>query len=226
MRGSTTVDLGHEEDTYFVREYDASNALRIPEQLVHIIVANDAVMITFPSHKLAINRLITLITNEAIKWLDNRAKIEAFWYGIDAILTLGGAIVVVRTFEDKAETLGNKSDLSGLSPAEKIKGNLTHAVILRHVVHCLAPAFEGASQGFLGMIAAAATLGAEALKTGVLGMTNGVVEIKLGGKVPLAVVCVLPPDIIRVEGEECLIGGHAGCTAVKQLHCEVELPAL
>jgi hypothetical protein len=215
VRRSTIIDPGHKRETYFVGEYDASDALWIPEQLVHIIVANDAIMITFPSHKLAIKRLVALITNEAIKRFDNRAKVEAFRYGIDAILALGGAVVIIRTFKDKAEALGNKSNLSGLSPAEKIEGDLTHAVILGHIVHRLAPAFKGTSQRFLRMASAAATFRAKALKTGVLGMTNGVIEIQLGGKVPLAIICVLAPDIIRVEGEECLIGGHAGCTAVK-----------
>jgi len=183
-------------------------------------------VITFPSHKLAINSLITLVTNEAVKWLDDCAKVEAFRYGIDAILALGRAIVVIRTFEDKAEALGNESDLSGFSPAEKIKGNLTHAVILGHVVHCLTPPFKGASQRFLGMVATTTTLRAEALKAWVLSVTDSVVEIKLGGKVPLAVVCMLATDIVRVKGEEGLIWRHAGRTAVKKLHCEVELSSL
>jgi hypothetical protein len=221
-----TIGPGHERQTYFVCEHDASDALWIPEELVYIVVANNAIMITFPSHKLAIDRLVTLITNEAVKGFDNRAKVEAFRHGIDAILALRGAVVVIRTFKDKAEALGDKSDLSSFSPTEKIKGNLTHAVILRHVVHCLTPAFKGTSQRFLGMTAAAPTLRAEALKTRVLSMTDSVVEIKLGGKVPLAVICVLATDIVRVESEQCLVGGHARCTAVKQLHREVELPAL
>ena len=42
-------------------------------------------MITFPSHKLANNRLVALITNGAVEGLNNRAKVEAFRNGIDAI---------------------------------------------------------------------------------------------------------------------------------------------
>jgi len=53
-------------------------------------------------------------------------------------------------------------------------------------------------------------------------MTNNIVEIKLGSKVPLAVICVLAPDVVRVKDEECLVG-HARRTAVKQVHREVEL---
>jgi hypothetical protein len=209
--------------THLVCEYNASNALWIPEQLVHIIVTNDAIMITFSSHKLSINGLIALITNEAVKGLNNRAKVEALWDGIDAILALGRAVVVIRAFEDKAEALGNESDLRCFSPAKEVKGYLTHTVVLGHVVHCLTPTFKGTSQGFLGMVAATAPLRAEALKTWVLSMTDGIVEIELGGKVPLAVICMLPPDIVRVKCEECLVGGHPRRTAVKQVHREVEL---
>ena len=180
-------------------------------------------MITFSSQKLAINGLVALITNEAVKGLNNRAKVEAFWDGIDAILALGRAVVVIRAFEDKAEALRNEADLRCFSPAKEVKGHLTHAVVLGHVVHCLTPTFEGTSQGFLGMVAATATLRPEALKTWVLSMTNGIVKIKLGSKVPLAVICVLAPDVVRVEGKECLVGGHARRTAVKQVHREVEL---
>ena len=54
-------------------------------------------------------------------------------------------------------------------------------------------------------------------------MTDGIVKIELSGKVPLAIVCVLATDIVRVKGEESLIWRHAGRAAIKKLHCEVEL---
>ena len=87
-----------------------SNSLWIPEQLVHITVTN-AIMITFSLHKLSINGLIALITNEAVKGLNNCTKVEAFWDGIDAILAIRRAVIVIRAFEDKAEARGNESDL-------------------------------------------------------------------------------------------------------------------
>ena len=98
-----------------------------------------------------------------------------------------------------------------------------HAVVLGHVIHCWTPTFEGASQGFLRIVAATAPLRAEGLKTWVLSMTDGIVKIELDSKVPLAVICVQPPDVIHVKCEECLVGGHARRTAVKQVHREVEL---
>ena len=104
--------------------------------------------------------------------------------------------------------------LAPILPSKGVKGCLTHAVVLGHVVHCLMPTFEGASQGCLRMAAATAPLRVEALKTWVLSMTDGIVEIELGSKVPLAVICVQPPDVIHVRCEKCLVGGHVRRTAV------------
>jgi len=73
------------------------------------------------------------------------------------------------------------------------------------------------------MIATSATLRAEALKTWDLSMTDSIVKIELGSKVPLAVICMLPPDVVRMKGEECLVGRHARRTAIKKVHREVEL---
>ena len=69
--------------------HNANNALRIPEQLVYIIVTNGVIVIMLSSHELAINGLIVLITNKAIRWLDNRAEVESFWDGIDAVWQSG-----------------------------------------------------------------------------------------------------------------------------------------
>jgi hypothetical protein len=43
--------------------------------------------------------------------LDNRAEVESFRDGIDAVLTIGRAVVVIGAFENKAEALGHESDL-------------------------------------------------------------------------------------------------------------------
>ena len=73
------------------------------------------------------------------------------------------------------------------------------------------------------MAAATAPLGAEALKTLVLSMTDSIVEIELGSKVPLVVICAQPLDVIRMKCEGYLVGGHARRTTVKQVHHEVKL---
>ena len=59
------------------------------------------IMITFPSHKLAVNRPVALIMNEAVEGLNNRAEVEAFWNGIDAILALGRVVVVIQAYRYK-----------------------------------------------------------------------------------------------------------------------------
>lgn len=56
----------------------------------------------FSSHKLDIHGPIAPITNEAIKWLDNHMEVESFWDGIDAVLTVGRAVVVIGAFENKS----------------------------------------------------------------------------------------------------------------------------
>jgi hypothetical protein len=58
------------------------------------------IVISFSLHKLAINRLIALITNEAIKWLDSYAElnIKPFWDGVDVVLAIRRAVVVIVAF--------------------------------------------------------------------------------------------------------------------------------
>jgi hypothetical protein len=129
-------------------------------------------MITFSPHKLAINGLIALIMNEAIKWLDNRAEVESFWDGIDKVLASGRAVVVVGAFENKAEALGHESDLRCFSPAKETKGYLSHTVVLGHVIHRLTPTFQGTT-----VVKDFPPLREEAPKSWVSSMTNCVVEI-------------------------------------------------
>ena len=57
-KGDQHIDPCHKRLTYLVCEHNASDALWIPEQLVHIIVTNDVIMITSSPHKLSINGLI------------------------------------------------------------------------------------------------------------------------------------------------------------------------
>jgi hypothetical protein len=113
--------------------------------------------------------------------------------------------------------------LSHLSPAKEIKGYLAHAVILGHVIHHLTPAFKGTCEGLLRVAAATTMLQVEALETRILGMANSIIEVKLCGKVPLAIVCVLTTNVVGMEGEKCLIGRHSRCMAVKEVHHKVKL---
>jgi hypothetical protein len=50
-----------------------------------------------------------------------RADVEASWVRIDAILALKREVVVIRAFGDKAEALGNESDLHWSPPSQRDK---------------------------------------------------------------------------------------------------------
>ena len=64
-KGDQHIDPCHKRLTYLVCEHNASDALWIPEQLVHIIVTNDHdhVLTAQTFHQ----RTHSLITNEAVK---------------------------------------------------------------------------------------------------------------------------------------------------------------
>jgi hypothetical protein len=55
-----------------------------------------------------------------------------------------------------------------------------------------------------------------------VGETNGIVEIEVSGKVPLAVVGIFATNVIGVKRKERLIRGHARCTRIKQNHQVIE----
>ena len=65
--------------------------------------------------------------------------------------------------------------------------------------------------------------GLEAVETRVLSLSHGVVKVELRRKIPLPVVRMLATDVVGVEGEESLVRCHTRCSAVKQLHGEIEL---
>ena len=56
------------------------------------------------------------------------------------------------------------------------------------------------------MVAATAAFRADAPETCSMIMTNGVIVIKPGSKVP-RVSCVSPPDVVRMKSGRCLVGG-------------------
>ena len=75
-------------------------------------------MIPLSPHELAVNNLVSLITDEAIERLYDPSQVNAFLHGVYLVLTLRRPIVVVRTLEDEAQALGDKSHLRALAPAE------------------------------------------------------------------------------------------------------------
>jgi hypothetical protein len=67
------------------------------------------------------------------------------------------------------------------------------------------------------------TLGFEALEARVLYLAYGVVEVKLGGKVPSAVVGVWTTNVVCVNGKEGIVWRHPRCPTVEKLHQKIEL---
>jgi len=172
-------------------------------------------MVAFPPNEFSINNLIALISHEAVYGLDDMRQVKTLWNWVCSVLTLGATIVVVGAFEDEAHALGHKTNITTLSPAQQVEGQLTETVIVAHVVHGIPPTVQGTIQRLAACSLDGAALDtSQSLNTRVLRLPNGVIKIELSGKVPFPIVCMLTTDIISVEGEEGLVGGHAGGAGV------------
>lgn len=110
--------------TYPASKDNLGQTLRIPKELVNVIIANYIGMVPLLAHKLAINDFVSLISHEPVKGLDDRLKIQALFDGFDPILTLRAPVIIIRAFEDKAQALRYESDVARLAPEEQIQGNL------------------------------------------------------------------------------------------------------
>jgi hypothetical protein len=214
--------------TDFVGENDSRDALRVPEELVDVVVPDDVLVILLPLEKLALDDLVPLISDEPVERLDDRPEVETLWHRLDPVLALGRSVVVVGALEDEAEALRNESDLGGLTPTEKEERDLPEPVVLAHVVHGGPPSVDSAverllrgSRRTLGFLLPAGDR-LDSGEAGVLGGSDSVIEIELGGEVPLSVVGVLSTDVVGVKGEERLVGRHSRRSRVELDHEEVE----
>ena len=90
---------------HLVRKDDTSNSFRVPEQLIHVIVTNDLVVIPFPPYKFPLHHLVALIPDESVERLDDRPQVEALRYWLHPVLALRRAVVVVGALEDEAQAL-------------------------------------------------------------------------------------------------------------------------
>lgn|SRR5712675_1904518 len=103
-------------------------------------------MISLSSHELAVHNFIALIPNKPVERLDDRLQIYALGNGISPVLTLRTSVVVVGAFEDEAQTLWDKAYITRFTPTQKVKGKLSKAVVLTHIVHRIAPAVKSIVQ--------------------------------------------------------------------------------
>ena len=158
--------------------------------------------------------LVNLILNKPIQGFDDSPHVLR--YRLHPLLTLWRPVVIICTFKEVAQTFGREANLSGLTQSDEDN----------RIGSCCSPRL---STG-LGQLQAtfhdvnfclALTPGVEAIRF--LSLPDGVVKVKLGGKVPLVVVRIVTTDVISVQRNQHLIWGHAGCPAIQELHHKVEL---
>lgn len=182
-------------------------------------------MVLLLPHKLSVDNLVALVSNKVVQRLDDGTEVDAFGYRVDAVLALRTPVVIVRAFEDEAHALGHETDVASFSPTQQVKGDLSQTIVLAHVVHGIPPAVESGVEGFRAS-GFPTFYALQALKPRILGLTNGVIEIELSSKVPLAVIGVLSTNVVGVDSEEGLVRAHSRSPRVQQLHEEVELDTL
>lgn len=74
------------DETGFVLEGNSLNTFGVPEELVHIIITNDLVVVILTTNVLAIHDLISLITAVLIQRSDDLVEVREFFHGLDAVL--------------------------------------------------------------------------------------------------------------------------------------------
>ena len=198
-------------ETYPITEQNLGYPLWIPEQLVDVVVPNDLIVVLFFPNELAIDDFVSLVTYETIQGFNHGLEIESFRNGIHSILTLGTPIVVVRALENEAQTFRRETNIPGFAPAQQIESDLPKSVVVTHVVHSIPPSIQSTVKRF-DTTALGPFYAFESLEAGILGLSDGVVKVKLGGEIPFAIVGMLPTNVVSVKGEKRLIRRHAGCT--------------
>jgi hypothetical protein len=224
-----SLSRGDIDETSLVGQDNSADTLGVPKELIDIIVTDSLVVVLFSSQEFTVNDLVTLITQELVERLDDGSEVQSFGDSVDPVLTFGRSVVIVGTLEDEAQALGHESDLSSFTPTKEVKSHLSKSVILRHVVHGRPPSGGGRLERLLlsgsglglDILLSTPGNGSDSSETGVVGCTDGVVEIELSSKVPFSVVGVFTTNVVGVESEKSLIGRHSRCSRVELDHEEV-----
>ena len=111
-------------------EGDALDTLGVPEELVHVIVTDNLVVVTLLSDVLALEDLVTLISAVLVQRCDGVVEESELLDRLDAVLASRRVEEVVRALVDEAENLRHVTDLVGLTPAEEVESNLADSVVL------------------------------------------------------------------------------------------------
>jgi len=201
-----------------ISEENLGETLWIPEKLIDVIIPDDLIVIFLLPNELSVNNFVTLVTHEAIQGLDDSLEINALGDGVDSVLALRTAVVIICAFENEAQTLWHEANIASFPPAQEVKGNLSKTIVLAHVIHSIPPTIKSTVKGF-----GTGTLDTlETLETRILGLANGIVEIELSSKVPFAIISMLASNIIGVDGDKSLIRTHARCAGIEKVHQEIK----
>jgi len=145
-----SLTWGDVDKTGLVLQNDSFDSLRIPEQLIYIVVSDDLVVISFASDVFAIVNLVALIAHVLIERGNDIVEIIPFLERFVARLTFRRAKIIVATFEDEGKTFRNKTNLIGLTPTTQIQRKLPCTIMLRHLIHLCLPTILG---GFKTIVA-------------------------------------------------------------------------
>lgn len=226
---------GHVDETALILQDDALDTFGVPEKLVHVIVTDNVIVVALPPDVLAIDDLVTLIAAVLVERCDDLFQVGTFFDRLGSVLAFRALVVVVRTFEDEAETLGHKSDLIGFTPAKEEESDLSDALVLGHSVHASLPSVLGSFEtvvtleffeslfhvlGILIFRCGLSCFPRSAVRLPELHVrkADGVIKVEVSSKVPFSVVGVIPSDVVGMEGQKGLVGSHTGCTGIQKRH--------
>ena len=130
-----SLTCGNIDDSGLVLQNDSFDALRIPEQLIYVVVSDDFVVISFASNVFAVINLVALTPDILIERGNDIVEIVPFLERFVARLTFRRAKIIVATFEDEAKTLRYKTNLICFTPTTQIQCKLPCTIMLRHLIH-------------------------------------------------------------------------------------------
>jgi len=135
LESLVTLSRRQVDQTRLILENDTLNTLGVPEELVHVIVTNDLVVITLSADVLAVEDFVTLISAVVVQRSDYVVQVGELLNGLNLVLANRRVEVIVCTLEDETHQFRHETDLVGFTPAKKVESNLSNTVVLRHLVH-------------------------------------------------------------------------------------------
>ena len=213
-----SLNRSHVDHSSFVLQDEAFDTFRIPEKLIHIIVPDHGVVVSFTANIFALKDLEALVSEVLVQRSDDLVQVCELFHRFHSILAFGRHQVVQGALVDEAETLGHETNLVGLSPAKQVESNLSDPIVLRHPIHARFPAvlcrFQAvvAFQALQGLslvlrvlvsllLGCPTSLSSSSVRFSKLhvGETNGIIKIKVSCKIPASVIGIVTSNVIGVQ---------------------------